>query len=100
MSGRSGERSRRRNSFVRNAMARSIRITNLLASEAGGSLTRLPSDGRARGRCELLPAAARALVVACLLCLGSAHGWAQQKDQPPQQKEPPQQKKSQPPQPK
>ena len=28
-----------------------------------------------------LPAAARALVVALLLCLGSAHGWAQQNDQ-------------------
>ena len=31
--------------------------------------------------CGPIPAAARTLVVAFLLCLGSAHGWTQQKDQ-------------------
>jgi hypothetical protein len=61
-------------------MARRNRITNTLAIEPGGSSTHLPSDSWAR-------VAARALVVACLLCLGSAHGWTQQKDQQPQQKD-------------
>ena len=42
----------------------------------------------------------RSVSFAFVLCLGSAHGWAQQKDQPPQPKDPQQQKKGQPPQPK
>jgi hypothetical protein len=87
--------------YVRNAMARrNIMMTNTLASEPGGGLTHLPSASWARVRRGLIPAAARALVVACLLCLGGAHGWTQQKDQPPQPKDQPQQKKSQSPQPK
>ncbi len=59
-------------------MARRNRITNRLATEPGGSFTHLPSDCWARVRCEPIPAAARAFVVALLLCLGGAHGWAEQ----------------------
>lgn len=63
-------------------MARRNRITNTLAIEPGGSFTHPPSDRWARVRCEPIPAAARAFVLAFLLCLlGSAHGWAQQNDQ-------------------
>ncbi len=63
-------------------MARRNRITNTLAIEPGGSCTHLPSDRWARVSCEPIPAAARAFVLlAFLLCLGSAHGWAQQNDQ-------------------
>lgn len=51
-------------------MARRNRIANTLAIEPGGSLTHLPSNGRAR-----------AWVFVFLLCLGSSHGWAQQDDQ-------------------
>jgi hypothetical protein len=40
----------------------------------------LPSDSRAPVRCEPI-LAARALIFALLLCLGSVHGWAQQNDQ-------------------
>jgi len=53
-------------------MTRRNRITN--------TLTVLPSDRWARVRCEPIPAAARAFVLALLLCLGSAHGWAEQDD--------------------
>src|SRR5881296_701446 len=70
----------RRVSEGRNAMARRNRITNTLAIEPGRSFTHLPSDSWARVLCEPIRAAARAFVVACLLCLGSAHGWAQQND--------------------
>jgi hypothetical protein len=51
-------------------MTRRDRITNTIAIEPGGSFTHRPSGGRAR-----------ALVCAFLLCLVSAHGWAQQNDQ-------------------
>jgi len=79
-------------------MAQRNRTTNTLAIEHGRSFAHLPSDGRARVRCKPIPAAARVLVFAFLLCLGSAPGWTQQKDQQPQQKNQPQQKKSQQPQ--
>ena len=62
-------------------MARRNRIRNTLAIEPGGSFTHLPSDSSMRVRCKPIPAAARALVFAFLLCLCSAHGWAQQNDQ-------------------
>jgi hypothetical protein len=62
-------------------MARRNRIADTLAIEPGGSFTHLPSDGWARARCGPISAAARALVFVFLLCLGSAHGWAQQNDQ-------------------
>ena len=66
-------------------MARRNRITNTLAIEPSGSFTHLPSDSRARVCCEPILAAARAFVrgvsFAFLLCLVSAHGWAQQNDQ-------------------
>ena len=67
-------------------MVRLNRITNTVAIERGRRVSHLPPDGWGRARCEPIPAVARALVVACLLCLGSAHGWTQQKDQQPQQK--------------
>jgi hypothetical protein len=62
-------------------MTRRDRITNTLAIEPGGSSTHLPSDSWARVRCKPIRAAARAFAFAFLLCLGSAHGWAQQNDQ-------------------
>ena len=65
-------------------MARRNRITNTHAITRGGSFTHLLSDGWARVRREPIPAAARAfrsVSFAFLLCLGSAHGWAQQNDQ-------------------
>src|SRR6059036_94271 len=84
MSGASA--TRRRNPLARNAMARRNRITNTLASEPGRSFTHLPSDRWARVRCEPIPAAARVFLFAFLLCLGSAPGWTQQKDQQQQKK--------------
>jgi len=65
-------------------MARGNRITDTRVIDPGGSFARLPSDSRARVRCEPIPAAARAFrsaSLAFLLCLSSAHGWAQQNDQ-------------------
>ncbi len=62
-------------------MARRNRITYTLAIEPCRSFTHLLSDRCARVRCDPIPAAARVLVLAFLLCLGSAHGWAQQNDQ-------------------
>jgi hypothetical protein len=62
-------------------MARRNRIRNTLAIDPDRSFTHLPSDGRASVRCEPILRAARASVIALLLCLGSAHGWAQQNDQ-------------------
>jgi hypothetical protein len=62
-------------------MARHNRITNTLAIGPGGSFTHLPFDRWARVRCEPIPTAARAVVFAFLLCLSSAHGWAQEDDQ-------------------
>ena len=76
-------------------MARPNRITNTLAIDPGGSFTNLPSDSWTRVLCEPIPAAARVFVFAFLLCLVSAPGWTQQKDQQPQQKDQQQQKKSQ-----
>jgi len=61
-------------------MARRNRIPNTLAIEPGRSLSHSPSDSWARLRCEPVPAAARAFVVAVLLCLGGAYGWAGQND--------------------
>ncbi len=61
-------------------MARRSRITNTLTIESCRSFTPLPSDRWARVRCGPLPAAARAFVIALLLCLGSAPGWAQPND--------------------
>jgi hypothetical protein len=55
-------------------MARRNRITNALAIEPGGSFTHLPSDSWAR-----------AFVLIFLLCVGSAHGWAQHNGQQQQQ---------------
>jgi len=66
-------------------MARRHRITTTLASEAGGWLTHLESNRRGCARCEPIAAAVRAFVFAILLCLSSAHGWAQQDDQQQQQ---------------
>lgn len=56
-------------------------ITNTFDIGPGGSFTHLPPNRGAGGRCERIPAAARSLVFAILLCLGGAHGWAQQDDQ-------------------
>jgi len=97
-------------SSVRKAMARRSRIKNTFDIETGRSFTHLRSDGWAR-RCRgLATSAACALVVAFLLGLGSAHGWAEQKNsqappksqpQPPPQKGQPEQppKQEQPPKP-
>ena len=76
-------------------MARRNRITNPLAIKPGRSFTHLPSVIWARVRREPIRAAARAFVFAFLLCLGSAPGWTQQKDQQPQQKDQKQQQKGQ-----
>ncbi len=62
-------------------MARRNRITNTLAIKPGRRFTHLLSDSWARARCEPNPAAACACVLAFLLCLGSAYGWAQQNGQ-------------------
>jgi hypothetical protein len=48
--------------------------------EPRGGFTHLPSDSRAPVRCEPI-LAARAFVLALLLCLGSVPGWAQQNNQ-------------------
>jgi hypothetical protein len=61
-------------------MSLCIRITNTRATVPGGKFTHIPSDSRPRVPCEPIPAA-RALIFVVLLCLGSVHGWAQQKDQ-------------------
>jgi type II secretory pathway pseudopilin PulG len=61
-------------------MARRNRIKSTGAITPARSFTHQPSVGRARVRREAIPAAARAFVVASLLCLGSAGGWAQQND--------------------
>ena len=61
-------------------MALPNRITNRLAIEPGGNFTHLRSDRWARVRCEPIPVAARAVVFAFLLCLGSLHSWAQKDD--------------------
>ena len=50
-------------------MVRLNRITNIFGIE----------------RCGSIPAAARVFVLAFLLCLGTAHGWAKQNDQKQQQ---------------
>ena len=62
-------------------MVRLNRITNTLAIEPGRRFSHLPSDSWDRARCEPIPAAARVFVLASLLCLGTAHGWAKQNDQ-------------------
>ncbi len=64
-------------------MFRRIRITNTRATEPRVRFTHLPSDSRASMRCKPI-LAARAFVFALLLCLGSVHAGAQQKDQQPQ----------------
>jgi len=61
-------------------MARHNWITNTRTINPGGRFMHLPSDSRAPVRCEPIPAA-RVLVFALLLCLGSVRGWAQQNDQ-------------------
>jgi len=66
-------------------MAPRNRITDPLALEPGGSRTPLPFDRRARVRRGLL-LSVRGLSLASLLCLASAPGWAQQKDQKQQMK--------------
>jgi hypothetical protein len=60
-------------------MARRNRITTTPAIEPGETSTRPPSEPRARR--HPIPAAARALGFALLLCLSSAHGGTQQTDQ-------------------
>jgi hypothetical protein len=62
-------------------MARHNRITNRLPIELDVGFRHVPSAVQARARSAPLAAAARAVVVALLLCLGSVHGWAQQDDQ-------------------
>jgi type II secretory pathway pseudopilin PulG len=61
-------------------MARRNRIKSTGAITPARSFTHQPSACRARVRHEAIPAAARAFVVASLLCLGSVGGWAQQND--------------------
>ena len=62
-------------------MTRRNRITNTRAIEPGGRVAHLPADTEAPVRAAPMPAAARAAIVAALVCLGSVHGWAQQNDQ-------------------
>jgi hypothetical protein len=62
-------------------MARRDRIDNTFAIEPVRSFTYLPSAGRALLLCKPIPAAARALGFALLLCLGNAYGGSQQQDQ-------------------
>jgi len=69
----------------RNVMARRNRIKRTFAIAPARRVTHPQSDGRARVRREPVPAAARAFVVASLVCLASVGGWAQQSD--PQQKQ-------------
>ncbi|TMQ63923.1 MAG: M1 family metallopeptidase [Candidatus Eisenbacteria bacterium] len=76
-------------------MARRNRITNTLAIEPGRGFTHLPTGRWARVRCKPIPAAACVFVFAFLLCLGSAPGWTQQKDQQQQKKSQQQQQKGQ-----
>lgn len=61
-------------------MGRRNRITNTFAIEPAGSATAPPSFRGTRLRWRPASAAARALLVVILLCMGSAHGWAQQDD--------------------
>ena len=61
-------------------MLRRNRIINTRAIDRGRRFTHLQPDSRAPARCEPI-LAARAFVFALLLCLGSVHAWAQQKDQ-------------------
>ena len=61
-------------------MARRNRITNTPAFEPGGTSTHPPSETRARRR-HPIPASARALGLAFLLCLSSAQGGTPQNDQ-------------------
>ena len=58
-------------------MARPNRITNTPTIEPVGSFTPVPSGSGARVRCESIPAAALAFVLAFLLCLGSTTARAQ-----------------------
>ncbi len=61
-------------------MARRNRITNTCAIRLGGRFPHLASSSRAPVRCAPV-LAARAFVLALLLCLGSVYSWAQQNDQ-------------------
>ena len=61
-------------------MARRNGITNTNAIEPGRNFAQLLFDGWARVRSIPIAAAARVSALACLLCLGSAHGWAEQND--------------------
>jgi hypothetical protein len=74
-------------------MARPNRITNSLAIEQVRSSRHMPSGGRARVRRGAIPAFARALGVALLLCVVGAQGWA--KEAPRQQKDSQQPQKGQ-----
>ena len=67
-------------------MARRNRIKRPFAITPARGFTHLPSDRRAHVRREPFPAAARAFVVASLVCMASVVGWAQPSG--PQQKQP------------
>ena len=62
-------------------MARNKRIEKVIATGTVRNLTCLASAGWARLRRRPIPSAGRAFVVAFLLCLGSAYGWAQTNEQ-------------------
>jgi hypothetical protein len=62
----------------RNVMARRNRIDRTVAITPASKFTHPASDDRARTRRAPISAAARALVVASLVCLASVGGWAQQ----------------------
>jgi len=63
-------------------MVRNDRIAKPFAIETGRGLTNLASDGLTRARRRSMLLAARDFVLVIVLCLGSAHGWAQQSDAP------------------
>ncbi len=66
-------------------MALGNQTADRLVIEPGRGFTRPLSDRRGSVRRESISAAARAVVLAILFSLGSAYGWAQQKDQQPAQ---------------
>ena len=66
-------------------MARENQTADRLVIEPGRDFTHPTSSRRTSVRRAWIPAAAHAIVLAILLGPGSAHGWAQQKDQPPAQ---------------
>jgi len=66
-------------------MARPNQTADRLVIQPGRSFTHPPSDRRASLPRASIQAAARAVVLALLCSLGSAHGWAQQEGQRPAQ---------------